>query len=133
MKGPLNGRISPNLEHDIRERWTVNGQSGTATPPPRKLGMTSSELLPHVFNDCKYSKALPTFPWLQERVFCCSLAILKRRPSTFRHLTYSIADSRLPAEIRCVSGCELHIGAGIPANTTHMNAASICLGAEGVP
>ena len=41
----------------------MNGQSGTATLPPRKLGMTSSELSPHVPNNCKYSEStLHFFP-----------------------------------------------------------------------
>ena len=39
----------------------MNGQSGTATLLPRKLRMTSSELVPHVPNDCKYSESTPHF------------------------------------------------------------------------
>ena len=37
-KVTLNGEFSPNVVHDTGDRWTVNGQSGTATPLPRKLG-----------------------------------------------------------------------------------------------
>ena len=39
----------------------MNGQSETATLLPRKLGMTSSELFPHVPSDCKYSESTPHF------------------------------------------------------------------------
>lgn len=43
LKYALNGRIWPNFVHEVGERWTVYGQSGAATPLPRKLEMTSSE------------------------------------------------------------------------------------------
>ncbi len=61
VKGVLNGRSWLNVVHDLGERWTLNGQSRTATPSSRKLEMTSSVLFPHIPNVCKYSKSTPHF------------------------------------------------------------------------
>lgn len=80
-----------------------------------------------------FKQAIPTFSWLRVRAFCCSLARPKVRPSILGSLTCNVAHSITSAKPRCVTGCGLHINADIPANGTHMNAAPICLGAEGVP
>lgn len=96
LKRTLNGRILPTMLYNIARRWTVNSQSEIDTPPPSLLGMTSSGSLPHIPHDCKYSKALPTFPWLREPVFCCRLARPKLRLGRFRDLTCNVAKSKNP-------------------------------------
>ena len=133
LEGALNGGKSPSVVHDLGERWIVNGQSGTATPPQRTLGTTSSELFPRVPNDCKYSKSTPHFFLASSTP---SAAALRDRQSDLAYpeiTTCNNADSKGFPGPRCVTGRGLHIDAGIPGNTTHMNAASTYPGTEGVP